>query len=519
MPILIKYAAYLGMLDKPDVRKIHQQAIPRCGGIAIAFGAFLAILFLVKDNRLCYSLMAGGLIIIVFGFLDDIFNLHYKWKFLGQLIATLVVISQGIYLHELPFMGIEDAPWWISYPLTALFVIGVTNAVNLADGLDGLAAGVMLLTLAFIAIFSVNAGGMDVAVMALAISGGLIGFLKYNTYPAIVFMGDLGSQLIGFMAVNLSILLTQDVNQAMNPALPVLILGLPILDTLSVMVLRISSGLSPFAPDNRHIHHKLMHYGLKHPQAVAIIYILQSIFLLAATFLKYAPDWQVIGFYSLISCGVLGGFFIAGKVQWTFPVQEQQKERRNNRFLSSPWIFITARYYIDWSICLFLSLLTITVIYGLEISYQFEALLIGISYLLYCFIPNKYQDWIIRCSIYMGSVFITYIQVIIPVDQLLINEGFNIFLVLLFLVTCLATRVTRKCYFILNTQDLLVLLFILVAMLSIKIEYLTRSIAYLFCLGYALEYLLQRDIYKFKLIRILAILNMLNILLFIAVSY
>ena len=235
IPILIRYAPQLGMLDAPGERKVHSVAIPRCGGVGIAAGTIIAAALLLPFNTLYQQLIIGGLIIVLFGIADDIFEINYKWKFLGQFLAVCYVVSQGIVIKIVPFMGMNEAPLYFSYTLTVLFVIGVTNAVNLSDGLDGLAAGIILLSLACIAFFAFFSGGTHIDVMAFAVIGGIVGFLRFNTHPAIIFMGDTGSQFIGFMAAFLVILLTQNVSTAFNPALPLLILGLPILDTISVI--------------------------------------------------------------------------------------------------------------------------------------------------------------------------------------------------------------------------------------------------------------------------------------------
>lgn len=514
MPVLIKYAHVLGMIDAPDARKVHVRAIPRSGGIAIAASALLTILSLVAHDAANLGLCVGGLVIVVFGLLDDALDLHYGWKFFGQFVAVMVVVVQGIQLHALPFFGLDLVPVWIAAPLTILFVIGGTNAVNLSDGLDGLAAGSLLLTFAFIAIFAAYSGGNDVTLMAVAIGGGLFGFLRYNTHPAIVFMGDTGSQFIGFMAANLSILLTQEVNTVLNPALPLLILGLPILDTLSVIIQRLRAGTSPFSADRRHIHHKLLSYGLQHPHAVAMIYLIQTAFLIGAFLFRYAADWQVVGYYLLLSSMILLGFHFADKYNFTLG-SLSSSERRARRFFRSQWLFMFCRRYIETALLLFLLIATVVVIMSADIGWAQEMLLLLLAIVLCRFLPYGFQATLIRMSIYIAGTSVIYLDYDLPLDKQTLDMVADIFLAGLVLVTSLAIRVTRKSYFRLNNQDLLVVLLFMVAITLIKAEYLVRAIVYLSCLGYATEYLLHRDIYHYRVLRFLALLCMANVVFYV----
>jgi len=305
IPFFMRYAGVLHMLDEPGERKVHAVAIPRCGGLGLSIGAVAAILLSAPIERELLGLVLGSVVILLFGVLDDRFELSYKWKFFGQFVAVFVAMAGGLGLTYVPFFGLDPVTVYITIPLTVIFVIGVTNAVNLSDGLDGLAAGIMLMTFSAIAFLSIDGGGLNVAVMALAVAGGIVGFLWFNTHPAVVFMGDTGSQFIGFMAVFLAIYLTQNVNQTLNPALPLLLLGLPILDTLSVMVRRLRAGRSPFSPDKTHIHHRLMQYGFSHAEAVGSIYLIQGLYLASALKFRYSSDLLVIGTYLTISATLL----------------------------------------------------------------------------------------------------------------------------------------------------------------------------------------------------------------------
>jgi UDP-GlcNAc:undecaprenyl-phosphate GlcNAc-1-phosphate transferase len=158
-------------------------------------------------------------------------------------------------------------PAWVAVPLTVVAIIGVTNAINLADGLDGLAGGISLLSFCCIGYLAYLEGDISVGLAALAFIGAIFGFLRFNTHPATIFMGDTGSQLLGFAAITLSLALTQR-QTALSPLLPLILLGFPVLDTLTVMITRILRKRSPFSADRNHFHHNLLDLGFRHPESV-----------------------------------------------------------------------------------------------------------------------------------------------------------------------------------------------------------------------------------------------------------
>jgi len=176
--------------------------------------------------------------------------------------------------------------------------VGVTNAINLADGLDGLAGGTTFLCLCAVALLSSIGGPSTSTALSLAFAGAVLGFLRFNTHPASVFMGDAGSQLLGFTIGVLSIVATQNLSSQVSAALPVLLLALPILDTLSVMVQRIGEGRSPFSPDKNHIHHKLLAMGFDHHEAVMVIYTVQGLLFITAYFMRFESDLLIMGVVS-----------------------------------------------------------------------------------------------------------------------------------------------------------------------------------------------------------------------------
>ncbi|MEA5112578.1 MAG: MraY family glycosyltransferase [Geobacteraceae bacterium] len=302
-PLLGNLAVRLQFVDIPDERKVHLRPIPRIGGIAMAVGALLPILYWLRDDLLVRSWLAGAAVLVVFGVIDDLRGLGPKAKLVGQIIAALIVVFYGNLTITslgalLPDGRILPEPFAI--PLTLLAIVGVTNAINLADGLDGLAGGICLLIFSAIGFMAYQAGISSIGFIALAMSGAIFGFLKFNTFPASVFMGDTGSQLLGFSAITLSLYLTQQ-SAALSPMLPLLLLGLPVLDTIYVMAARISRGVSPFVADRRHLHHRLLDLGLHHTESVMAIYLVQTAMIVAAYAFRFYPDPLLLSGYILFS--------------------------------------------------------------------------------------------------------------------------------------------------------------------------------------------------------------------------
>ena len=318
IPILSNLATRFNALDMPDMRKIHTQPMPRIGGLAIAIGAFIPIIFWGTRSNFFYAYLAGGGILGVFGLMDDLKSLNYKLKFLGQILAAMIMVFYGginiTYLGNLLPDGIVLLNWF-AVPLTLLVIVGVTNAINLADGMDGLAGGISLLSFFCIGYFAYLVGDNVVFLLSVAFSGAIFGFLRYNTYPASIFMGDTGSQLLGFSAIVLALKVTQE-NHSLSPVLPLVILGFPILDTLTVMVERVRQGRSPFSPDKNHFHHRLTSFGFYHTEAVVTIYLIQASMIILAILFRYYYAHQFLIAYLLFSGIIIGVFTIADRIEF-----------------------------------------------------------------------------------------------------------------------------------------------------------------------------------------------------------
>jgi UDP-GlcNAc:undecaprenyl-phosphate GlcNAc-1-phosphate transferase len=322
IPILKSLAVKLNAMDFPNPRKVHTHPVPKIGGIAMALGTLLPVALFANGNKFINSVLIGAWIVVIFGVIDDFKNIGYKGKFLGQLIAALIVIFYGgLKICNLGACLPEDTllPNILAIPLTILAIVGVTNAINLSDGLDGLAGGSSLLIFLCIGYLAYIGGYLPqnhfIALFCAAAIGGIFGFLRFNTYPATIFMGDAGSQLLGFLAITLALRLTQ-ANSPLSPFLPLVLLGFPVLDTLTVMAERISNGKSPFKADKNHFHHKLIRLGLFHTEAVVTIYLVTAFLVVMAFVFRFYSEWFLLNFYVVFSGFIVTGFMAADRSGW-----------------------------------------------------------------------------------------------------------------------------------------------------------------------------------------------------------
>lgn len=295
IPPLQMNAGRWSFMDLPGERKVHANPIPRIGGIAFGSAAILSIFFWVPQDPVIAPALVSAAILLGFGIWDDRANLNYRTKLLGQLLAVLVVVVIGqIRFEQIPFLYEEEAPLWLTVPLTVIFLVGASNAVNLSDGLDGLAGGLAFLSFAGIAYLAYLSHDTAVLVLAAGFLGGLLGFLRYNTYPARIFMGDAGSQLLGFSMGILVILMGDPARDPFPVSIGLLLLGLPFLDTVAVMIQRLLKGRSPFIGDRNHVHHKLLALGLSHHEAVIVIYGIQAVMVGLAYLLRWQSDKLIL---------------------------------------------------------------------------------------------------------------------------------------------------------------------------------------------------------------------------------
>ena len=470
VPVAIRYAGAMGLVDQPDHdRKQHSDPIPRCGGLAIAVAVLLPSLFWLRDISGMTGLLLGAAIIAFFGFMDDRHELDYRWKFAGQIIGVIVFLYGNVEITKTPFLGLGDLAPWLSYPIIALFVLGVTNAVNLSDGLDGLAAGSSLLSLAFVAYLGYVAGESSFALIAVAAMGALLGFLRYNTHPATVFMGDTGSQFLGFVAACLALQVTQSDNSAVSPMLAVMIVGLPVLDTLMVMILRVRDGMSPFKPDRRHLHHQFLDVGMLHYQAVGTLYLLSFALLAVAYLVRFETDSVVLLSYLVFCAATVGTIHFFKHSHFGKRRREAisgRTERRNLWLRRFGWLHKHGATVVQ----VLLGLIWVMSIafkhdYPPSMGYLGLAGLVG-TLVLWRFVHGN-QRVHSRFSIYGASVLALFVASYgadgMRLSWPATHFAVDMLLMGLVLMLVLAIRTTRREQFRLDTQDILVLLILLAA--------------------------------------------------------
>lgn len=304
LPPLIVLGRRFQFVDQPSPRKVHQTPIPRIGGVAIAIGLFVAVASVdwsAISLRYMSMLMAGAVVMVV-GAIDDRHELGYRTKFLAQFVAAgIAVFGGGIVIEEVTLFSTVVLPLWLSGPLTIIAIVSLTNAVALSDGLDGLAGGIVFICCAALAVLGYSVGNVTAALLAAALAGAIFGFLRFNTHPAVIFMGDSGSQFLGVMSALLAIDVTQSDPGRIAATLPLLLLAVPVVDTVQVMVSRVLRGQSAFKPDKYHLHHRLLRIGLKHHQAVLAIYLIQCVYFLVAFVFRFESDLFLVGL--LVSSG------------------------------------------------------------------------------------------------------------------------------------------------------------------------------------------------------------------------
>lgn len=340
-PLVIRWARRWGLVDEPGTRKVHRQPVPRVGGIAIAVPMLVAVLpALWLDNGVGTALrevlpqvvafFAGSVAIFAMGLWDDVRGLRARTKFAVQFLAATAVFAAGVRIETLSLfeLGVINLGW-LAYPLTLLWIVGVTNAVNLIDGLDGLAAGLSAITCALLVFFAIFQGDAVMAVMMLGLLGALTGFLWFNFNPARVFMGDCGSQFLGFALATAGAMTANKAQTAVALSLPVLALGVPIFDTLLSMLRRFLGRRSLFAADRGHIHHRLLERGLGHRQTVLALYSLSLGAAVVGAVMVMVRDARTLWVFGGACLLLLGAFRICGVVKLRESLQKLASNRRH----------------------------------------------------------------------------------------------------------------------------------------------------------------------------------------------
>lgn len=280
-PVVKKIAVHIGAVDKPDNnRKVHHNLMPSMGGLAIFFSFLIGYMIFAPKTTQMLSVLIGGFIIVMVGIIDDIKPLPVKYKLLGQIIAASIAVFYGnITFDDMKIFGIQFEFGIFAYPLAIFFIIAIINAINFADGLDGLAAGtstIYFITIASIGYIMSKLGGLDV-ILCLIMAGACLGFLVYNFAPATIFMGDTGSMFLGFI-ISIIALLGFKTATITSLIIPLLILFVPIFDTILAMGRRILKGKSIGTADKEHLHHQVLKGTNSTCKSVLIMYAINILF-------------------------------------------------------------------------------------------------------------------------------------------------------------------------------------------------------------------------------------------------
>jgi UDP-GlcNAc:undecaprenyl-phosphate GlcNAc-1-phosphate transferase len=298
--VVVRYAHRLGAVDRPAARRVHTEPIPNWGGLAIFLGSMMAILTLVVPARkqpltevpmdkALWAMILGGAVLYVTGAIDGIREIRAPYKLGLQIVAAMIAIGGGVRITTLgtvPGGYLALGPIW-GPALTGIWIVGVTNAINLIDGLDGLAAGVCAIASGTLTLLALLQGQVQVAVIWAILCGACLGFLPHNFYPARIIMGDGGAYYLGFMMACVAVVGAFKTQAAIAIVIPVIALGIPIFDTTFAVARRLSTGQGAFKPDRKHIHHRLLDLGLTHRQVVIVLYAV-SFALCAVSLLVYA---------------------------------------------------------------------------------------------------------------------------------------------------------------------------------------------------------------------------------------
>ena len=305
-PLIKLFARKIGAIDIPkDERRMHKKPIPRLGGLSIILGFLVSFLIFGEVETELRGVFIGAGLIAALGIVDDVHSLRALPKFAVQILAAVIVVCHGCRIEQV--IGLR-LPEWLSYTVSILWIVTITNAVNFIDGLDGLAAGVSAIsagTMLVVAMMLVpEPNAMISAILLAGLVGGCIGFIPYNFNPASIFMGDTGSTFLGFMLASVSIFGLFKTYAMISFAVPFLLLGLPIFDISFAVLRRLFRGQSPMHADRGHVHHRLIDMGFSQKQAVAICYLISAALGLCAV--VWADNGEVQALILLAALLVIG---------------------------------------------------------------------------------------------------------------------------------------------------------------------------------------------------------------------
>lgn len=472
IPLMSRVAARLGLVDIPTERKVHCAPVPRVGGIGIVVGSLVPAMLVLTPDTLSQSYVFGATVLFLFGLWDDAFEIGHYPKFIGQIIAALIVILYGgLYVERFPFLESGTLSPDLGIPFTVIAIVGMINAMNHSDGLDGLAGGESLFSLgAFGLLAFLASDGVTAMVIIVTVVGGILGFLRYNTHPARVFMGDSGSQFIGFTLAFLAIYLTQKVDTSLSPAVVLLLLGLPIADILVVLFKRAAHGMNIFRASRNHIHHRLLDLGFVHRESVIIIYSLQMIFVTTGILMRNEDDTLIFATYTGYCILVFAAINLAERTGWKLqrPQHHDQSKILAHEALKNVLV-VAPRRFLAVSIPLFLVVASLLVV-KVPDDFAKMSLLVAVLIVVDLFAGRGHPTFMRRALIYVIAAQIGYLWVNYQPEWVPYADAIE---TLLFLLMAIAFAVAvkfsprrRKVEFDLTATDYLVAFSVLAVLIT-----------------------------------------------------
>jgi len=332
----VKWLAYkIGAIDVPkDSRRIHKSPIPRLGGLAIFIGFLLSVILFVDITVQIRGILIGAVIIVIVGVIDDIVSLRAIIKLVFQIIAALVAVFHGVvvdvFSNPIFFSSSEYVPLGIlAIPITVIWIVAITNSVNLIDGLDGLAVGVSTISSVVMLVIALLVSDQNDAVLLAALAGACIGFMPYNFNPAKIFMGDSGALLLGYVLATVSILGLFKFYAVVSFAVPFLVLALPLFDTSFAFLRRLIKGQNPMKPDRGHFHHRLLDMGLSQKQVVVILYAISGFLGLVAVVIATSDELRALILLIAVLVAAVMAYFVFRGFRKNIASSNTGKESQN----------------------------------------------------------------------------------------------------------------------------------------------------------------------------------------------
>lgn len=336
-PAVKAFAQKVGAIDVPtEARRVHDHPIPRLGGLAIFLGFLLSVILFADITNQIRGILIGAVVIVATGAVDDVVSLRAITKLIIQIITAIIAVAHGVVIEVImnPNVFAEAdhlSLGVLSIPITILWIVAVTNAVNLIDGLDGLAVGVSTIASVTMLVIALVVSEPNVAIILACLAGACVGFMPYNLNPAKIFMGDTGALLLGYVLSTMSILGMFKFYAIVSFFVPVLALAVPIMDTSFAFMRRILRGQNPMKPDRGHFHHRLLDMGMSQKQAVSVLYTVSIILGVCAVVLATTGELKIIFLVIAFCLAAFYGLHVLERYRHNHDHTEPHKEQENEK--------------------------------------------------------------------------------------------------------------------------------------------------------------------------------------------